>query len=437
MNPIRPSDTTTHPALTPHPRTAHPLNACDKEPIHQIAAVQTFGALIKLNRDWSIAHRSVNCCAVLGLEDLPAVGTKLADLFTTNAMNALQASLAKLGSGSEVGRIFGIGLIGEGTLFDCAVHCLGERIVIEFESHNPDEFVNHLSLISPMIAQLEAINEVDKLCTTAARIVRTTLGYDRVMVYKFHEDESGEVIAEDARGDLEPYLGLRYPRTDIPQQARALLVRNRVRVIAGIEAPAAAIEPALAFGNRPLDMSLSVLRTHSDVHLRYLRNMVVRATLTISILRQGKLWGLISCHHTQPKVPSFSLRTVAETLGQMLYLILDRMLIDQPERLRSRGRELFNQLMVNFADGASLHRNLAMLEVVLQMTYEIARERQRAQEQQELLIAELNHRVRNILNLIRSLVSQSRHDAISVESLAAVIGGRIAALASAHDNITR
>ncbi|MEL6487606.1 MAG: HWE histidine kinase domain-containing protein, partial [Pseudomonadota bacterium] len=569
--------------LTPPP---HQFTQCDREPIHQIAAIQPFGALIKLNSDWSIGHRSVNCADMLGLEALPALGSNLEDLFTDPAMQALRASLVRLANGQEVDRIFGIALVETAGLFDCAVHCVGERIIIEFEPHDTNEFVNHVAMIGPLIAQLEAVTKVDDMCARAASLVRTILGYDRVMVYKFHPDESGEVIAEDAREDLEPYLGLRYPRADIPRQARAMMVDTKLRMIADVDASLAAIEPPTCFGNRPLNMARSALRAPSEVHLEYLRNMGVRATLTISILRQGKLWGLISCHHTEPKRPSFSLRTVAETLGQMLSLILDRTLIEQSERLRGAGLDLRNQLMVHLADGIGLNRSLAiltrtlddliahdgltvyldgaftrhgaapdqdelaaiapslkaaqidkafavtniadhipaasafadkaagalfvpisrgpldylilwrkpltkrvrwagdpskakitdpedrlqprksfaaweetvkgqceawseddlyiadglrvtLLEVILQMTEEIGRERQRAQEQQELLIAELNHRVRNILNLIRSLVSQTGHEAIDVESFALVIGGRITALASAHNNITR
>ncbi|MEM9310294.1 MAG: HWE histidine kinase domain-containing protein [Pseudomonadota bacterium] len=566
--------------------TPDELTQCDREPIHQIAAVQPFGGLIKVNSDWSIGHRSANCAKLLGLKEAPVIGANLASVFRPEAMQSLRSSLVRLASGAELDRLFGVELVEGGGLFDCAIHAVGQRVILEFEPHDEREFVNHIALISPIVAQLESVTDIGTLCTKAASLVRQTLGYDRVMVYKFHDDESGEVVAEDARSDLEPYLGLRYPRGDIPQQARELLIRNRVRVIADVEAPSAAIEPGVAFGNRPLDMSMSVLRAHSMMHLRYLRNMGARATLTVSILRQGKLWGLISCHHMEPRLPSFSLRTVAETLGQMLSLILDRILINRSERLRSRGGDVHNQLMVNLAQGAPLGDNVAMvgemldgliahdgltvhlggqftrcgsapseeeykaiaatfgalpidrgfgtanlahqlpqaaafkeraagalmipisrspedflvlwrkplsrtvrwagdpakakavdpedrlqprasfaaweealegqseawseddlhiadglrvtlLEVIMRMSEEVARERNRAREQQELLIAELNHRVRNILNLIRSLVAQSRHDAIDVESFATIIGGRITALACAHDNITQ
>ncbi|MEM1196161.1 MAG: HWE histidine kinase domain-containing protein [Pseudomonadota bacterium] len=566
--------------------TPDEITQCDREPIHQIAAIQPFGGLIQINSDWTIGHRSENCAQILRLESLPDVGASLESVFTPDAIQNLRAAMRRLASGTEVDRLFGVQLTENAKLFDCAVHCVGERTIIEFEPHDDRDLVNHIALITPIVERLEAVSDTDTLCSQAASLVRETLGYDRVMVYKFHEDEIGEVIAEDAREDLEPYLGLRYPSGDIPKQARALLVRNRVRVIADIEAPRSAIYPPVAFGNRPLDLSMSGLRAHSKMHLKYLRNMGVRATLTISLLRQGKLWGLISCHHMEPRLPSFSLRTVAETLGQMLSLILDRILIDRSERLRSRGRELHNQLMVNLAQGAQLgetvttigetldglisHDGLTMhlggefsrsgtaptqdeyktiaaelsraplnsafgtanlarslpeaavfatraagaliipisrspedhlilwrkplsqtvrwagdpdkakatnpddrlqpresfaaweqtvegqseawseddlhfaeglritlLEVFMRMSEEVARERNRAREQQELLIAELNHRVRNILNLIRSLVSQSRHDAIDVESFATIIGGRINALASAHNNITQ
>jgi len=566
--------------------TQKDLTACDREPIHQISSVQPFGALIKLNSDWSIGHRSANCADILGLDEQPELGSNLADLFRPDAIEAITAALVRRAANTDVERAFGLRLIDGPGLFDCAIHTVGGRVVVEFEPHDAREFVNHISLIAPAIAQLDGVTQVDELCAKAASVVRQMLGYDRVMVYTFHTDDSGEVVAEDARDDLEPYLGLRYPAADIPQQARALFAQNRVRVIADIDAPPSPIDPPTAFGNRPLDMSMSVLRAHSDKHLHYLKNMGVRATLSLAIMRQGKLWGLISCHHLTPKLPSFSLRTVAESFSQMFSLMLDRMLIDRTERLRSRALDLHNQLMLNMADGQTLADNVSkvadtlgdliahdglsvnvggqfmvhgatpteeefakiapdlgaaplakahgttrladhfpaaaafahtatgallipisrkpndhlilwrrplsqmvtwagdpskakaigpgdqihprknfaaweetveghsedwsaddlhiaeglrvtLLEVILRMSEEVGRERARAQEQQELLITELNHRVRNILNLIRSLVSQSKHDAIDVEGFATIIGGRIAALASAHDNITK
>ncbi|MEM7702670.1 MAG: HWE histidine kinase domain-containing protein [Pseudomonadota bacterium] len=565
--------------------TQRELNECDREPIHQIGSVQGFGGFIKLNSDWTIAHRSVNCADLLGLPRLPKPGTDLAETLRCDVIEALRGAAARCAGSQDVERLFGQRLTDGASLFDCAIHAVGERIIIEFEPHNAGDFGNHIALIAQAIAKIENATEIETLCATTANVVRSMLGYDRVMIYRFHDDESGEVIAENARDDLEPYLGLRYPHTDIPKQARELFQKNRVRVIADVDGQTAAIEPSHAFGNRSIDMTMSVLRTSSEIHLRYLRNMGVAASMTLAVMRQGRLWGLIACHHMTPRLPSFSLRTVAESFSQMFSLVLDRMLVDRSERLRSRARDLHSRLMASVTSGHTLGSYLAniadtlnglidhdglsvsiggeftaqgfaptqeefeaiapdlgtsalseaygttclgdhfpsarafadratgallipisrepndhlilwrksiaqkvkwagdpsktktiaagerlqpresfaewvemvegrsedwtpddlhiaeglrvtLLEVILRMSEEVARERSHAQEQQELLIAELNHRVRNILNLIRSLVSRSQHDAADVESFASIIGGRIAALASAHNNIT-
>lgn len=565
------------------------LTECDREPIHHIAAVQPFGALFVVDSAGRITQASRNAAEVLerpaAPNPAPAAGTPLADWFTPAAITALKDSFARAPREDGVERAFGLDLTGDGRLFDCAVHPSAGQMVIEFEPHALRDFADHLGLIGPVISQLERLREPQELCDAAARLVRQMLGYDRVMVYRFHPDESGEVIAEDKREDLAAFLGLRYPAADIPQQARELFRRNRFRVIADMAAEAVPIEPAFMPDGEPLDLSMSVLRAHSQMHLAYMRNMGVAASLTIAIVRHDRLWGMISCHHQSPLLPPFSLRTVAELFSQTFSLMLDRMLVRRAEQQRERARDLHDQLMLELAGGTSLGANLGLLEksigdlighdgislltrgdyhalgaapdreefmalapalgeggnsgifataalaeqipaasafadrvtgamilplsrsprdylvlwrrpveqaviwagdpnkakatpgtmleprasfaawreivrgrsaewseeendfaerlrrtlieVILRMSEEVMRERQRASEQQDLLIAELNHRVRNILGLIRGLVAQSQHDAMSVAGFAAIIGGRISALASAHDNITR
>ncbi len=561
------------------------LTECDREAIHHIALVQPFGGLIALNADWFVAHRSINCGDLLGLEANPEIGQEISAYLQPYALQVLREALERLPGPDQVERLFGLRLTHGGDLFDVAIHSTDSNIIIEFERHEEADYANHLSMLGPALSRLEKFSDLASLSENAAVIARELLGYDRVMVYRFHPDDSGEVIAEERRDDLEPYLGLRYPRADIPQQARDLFRRNKVRVISDMFAQPVPIEPQLGLDSEPLDLSMSGLRAHSEMHIEYMRNMGVHASLAIAIVVQGKLWGMISCHHYSAKTPPYSLRTVAETFSQMFSLMLDRMLIKQAEHTRKRGRALHDQLMMRLAGGTSLSNNLplldtllvdliphdgssawidgvysfrgaaptkeqflnllpalnsapissivathalveqipqaqqfseevagamvlpisryprdfvvlwrkplakivtwagdpskakstegerlsprgsfdawheaveglstewsedeqqiaeslriTLLEVVLRMTDEVARERSRAQEQQELLIAELNHRVRNILNLIRSLVNQSQHDATSIIDFSKIIGGRINALASAHDNITR
>ncbi|MCX9148401.1 HWE histidine kinase domain-containing protein [Erythrobacter sp. WG] len=566
-----------------HQRT-DTLTECDREAIHHIAAVQSFGGLIAADEEGRIVHASANVGDLLGLAAQPEPGTLLADIIAPDALSVLTAALAEAAGPDLIERRFGVDLTGQNQVFDCALHISGGLSIIEFERHALGEFADHVSLIVPVIAKLEQATTVGALCDTAARLVRQMTGYDRVMIYRFHPDESGEVIAEDAHADLEPFKGLRYPAADIPQQARELFRRNRFRIIADMNADAVPILPALGPGDTPLDLSMSMLRSHSAMHLAYMRNMGVGASLAIAIVRHERLWGMISCHHREARLPPYSLRTVAELLSQTFSLMLDRILVTQAEAVRERARQLNDRLLLRMAGGVSLAESLPMIEellrgtiphdgislfadgeyqasgeapddaefraiapllastlggathatarladqipeagafahraagalvlplsrgtrdslvlwrrplervvtwagdpakataapgellqprasfaawtetvrgqstewspdeceiaarlrrtlieVILRMSEDLTRERARAAEQQDLLIAELNHRVRNILGLIRALVSQSQAEALSVSGFAAIIGGRIAALAMAHDNIT-
>ncbi len=560
------------------------LTECDREAIHHIAAVQDFGGLIAADQHGRVAHISANVAEFLGLENLPATGTPLADIIAPGALETLTSALANLAGIDTLERRFGVDLTGKGQLFDCAVHISCGLSVIEFEPHARNDFADHVSMIVPVVAQLERAGTVTALCDTAARLVRQMTGYDRVMIYRFHPDDSGEVIAEDRDEALEPFKGLRYPAADIPQQARELFRRNRFRIIADMDSDAVPIIPATGPEDTPLDLSMSMLRSHSKMHLAYMRNMGVGASLAIAIVRHDRLWGMISCHHREARLPPYSLRTVAELLSQTFSLMLDRILVAQAEALRERARQLNDRLLLRLAGGVTLADSLPMIEellhgtiqhdgislfadgeyrasgdapaeaefraiapllastlggathsttrladqikdaacftqraagalvlplsrgtrdalvlwrrplervitwagdpakaaaapgellqprasfaawqetvrghsaewsadeceiaarlrrtlieVILRMSEDLTRERARAAEQQDLLIAELNHRVRNILGLIRALVSQSQAEALSVPGFAAIIGGRIAALAAAHDNIT-
>ena len=560
------------------------LTECDREAIHHIAAIQSFGGLIAADAAGRTVHISANLADLLSLPALPATGTPLADILAAPALNAIRSAFAGLAGTDTLERRFGLDLTGRGALFDCAVHMSCGLSIIEFEPHARNEFADHVSMIVPVIAQLESASTLTALCDTAARLVRQMTGYDRVMIYRFHPDESGEVIAEDRHEALEPFLGLRYPAADIPQQARELFRRNRFRIIADMDAAAVPVVPTLSEEEEPLDMSMSMLRAHSKMHLAYMRNMGVGASLAIAIVRHDRLWGMISCHHRTPRLPAYSLRTVAELLSQTFSLMLDRILVAQAEVLRERARQLNDRLLLRLAGGVTLADSLPMIEelltgtiphdgislfadgeyrasgeapgeaefraiapllastlggathastrladqipdaaafadratgalvlplsrgtrdslvlwrrplervvtwagdpakaaaapgellqprasfaawqetvrgrsadwapeeceiaarlrrtlieVILRMSEDLTRERARAAQQQDLLIAELNHRVRNILGLIRALVSQSQAEALSVPGFAAIIGGRIAALAAAHDNIT-
>lgn len=143
------------------------------------------------------------------------------------------------------------------------------------------------------------------------------------MVYRFAEDGSGEVVAETCKPGIGSFKGLHYPASDIPVQARELYKRNLLRVIADVDAVPVAIEPAHDEKGQLLDLSYSILRSVSPIHIEYLKNMGVRASMSISILVDGELWGLFACHHYSAKSPTFEIRSVCELFSQMYSLRLE------------------------------------------------------------------------------------------------------------------
>jgi light-regulated signal transduction histidine kinase (bacteriophytochrome)/CheY-like chemotaxis protein len=407
-----------------------------------------------------------------------------------------------------------------------------------------------------------------------------------VKVYRFDEQGSGEVVAEALKPGVDSFLGLHYPASDIPPQARRLYMRNIFRVIADINAPPSPIVPALDARGQVLDLSLSVSRAVSPIHIEYLRNMGVAASLSISIIADGKLWGLFACHHYSPRLPGFAYRTAAELFGQMFSLMLESRERRESADYETHARAATDRLMATVAQDSSLLANaqwlgdmmfdtipadgvgvfldgtvaltgltpdrdqfaaiiallnekaatgvfatdsiqsllpdaaqyadraagmiaipmsrsprdyvvlfrseqlravrwagnpekpvelgplgarltprksfelwselvkgrslpftpaerrvaetlrIGMLEVLVRLADKAGAERARAHERQTLLIAELNHRVRNILALIRGLISQSRGGATTVDAFITTLDDRIKALARAHDQIT-
>jgi light-regulated signal transduction histidine kinase (bacteriophytochrome) len=200
------------------------------------------------------------------------------------------------------------------------------------------------------------------LAQEAARQLKILNGFDRVMVYRFHPDGSGEVIAEVAASGLEPFLGLHYPASDIPKQARILYQRNWPRIISDIDAKPALLTSTAAHSAALLDLSMSVLRSVSPIHVEYLRNMGVAASMSVSILRDGKLWGLFACHHYSPRHVSFERRTAAELFGQMFSWILEGREREGDVAYESQAHQIQEKLIERA--GSQGHDKRAILEYI-------------------------------------------------------------------------
>lgn len=560
------------------------LTNCDREPIHLLGAIQSVGFLVALSTDWVVARVSENISDFIGYEPGDMIGRPLAEFVPPVALHDLRNRVSLLRGPDAVERLWACHLANDRP-FDLTIHLSDTNIVIEAEIGEgvPRDAAG---TVRSMIARLDQAVDLTAFYREGARQVRALLGYDRVMVYKFDDDGSGEVVGEACKTGIGSFKGLHYPANDIPKQARTLYRRNLLRIIADINDIPVRITPERDEFGRPLDLSLSALRSVSPIHIEYLRNMGVGASLSMSIIVDGELWGLFACHHYGPRIPSIQMRLVSELFAQMFAMRLesrerramveyersarevsdqilsavasDETLLRDPdwlsdiltraipadgvgawingsyalsgltpptETFRKIVRALngtaagrifsTDQLSTLIADGTDPASGVAgllaipisrssrdyvilfrtemvrsvrwagdphkpveygpngprltpresfaewrelvrgrskpftaserrvaetlratLIEVVLRLADEAAEERQQASARQELLIAELNHRVRNILGVIRGLIRQTDPGSEAVNEFVKVVDGRIHALARAHNQIT-
>ena len=233
-------------------------------------------------------------------------------------------------------------------------------LLVELEiayGERPFSFPNTYQAVRSSVEELNRAASLTELYDTAARAVRDLTGFDRVMVYRYDANYNGEVVAESKREDLNSFLGLHYPSTDIPAQARALYEKNWVRLISDVDYTPVPLVPSIdPASGTPLDLTYSTLRSVSPIHVEYLQNMGVHASMSISLLRRGRLWGLIACHHyAGPHLPPFGTRAAAEFLGSTLSLRL-----------------------VDRFEGDQLHQRLAAQAVLAKLTAAIAGPRRTA-----------------------------------------------------------
>ena len=313
------SDPVSHPAFG----TAD-LTNCERELIHLAGSIQPHGVLLVLDEaSLTIRQVSANVPSLLGgsvetLLDarLDQVSAPLADavrpLLTPDGLDRPVPLRCRLvGPNGDVHEV-------EGMLHRVPL----QGIILELESvadllreHDIGTLPRRLQSI---IAEIASASSIEVLCQTMASEIKALIGYDRVMVYRFDPDGHGEVVAEVREPSLEPYLGLHYPSSDIPHRARELYLRNRVRVLADTRYSPVPVVPRLSPAtDMDLDMSMSVLRSLSPIHIEYLCNMGVTGTLVASLMKDGRLWGLVSCHHYSARRLPYQLRAACELLSDV------------------------------------------------------------------------------------------------------------------------
>ncbi len=342
------------------------LSNCDREPIHVPGSVQCHGCLIACDPQGGVVQRhSSNASEMLGL---PAelIGRDLAELLGPAAGARIREALARGSDPSSPALLFNVELASGGR-FDVSAHVFKGVGLIEFEVASAEDGPA-LDIARSMFARVRGEKEIDKLLDHSSRLIRSLLGYDRVMIYQFAEDGAGQVVSEDKREDLESFLHQWFPASDIPQQARTLYVRNIVRVIGDANGDRCPLVPEEHPFGDPLDLSFAHLRSVSPIHLEYLRNMGVAASMSISVIVDGQLWGLVACHHYAPRVLPMAERVAAEMFGAFFALHLQalkqkrtldvatmaRRALDRVLRLASQEEDIGELLRTNLADFGKL-----------------------------------------------------------------------------------
>ncbi len=328
---------------------AFDLSECLNEPIHRLGGIQSYGVLLAADADGVIVIGSSNCDRVLGVEVDQVLGARWETVLGADAVADILASLdAPTGQRA----LLAVTLPESGARFDVTVYRSECYVICELEPAVPQRpfvFSSFYPTVRTKLTQLQQYGRgVVEVCEAAVTEIRELTGYDRVVAYRFEgRDGPGEVIAESVASELEPWLGLWFPATDIPPQARRLYERNWIRGIADVEDDTAALV-SLSSAGRPveLDLSDSPLRTVSGFHLEYLRNIQVGSSMSVSLLRDGRLWGLIACHGIEPLRLSPELRAACELFGVVLSLQLAGLQDAETSRARQEARGALSDLVL-------------------------------------------------------------------------------------------
>ena len=550
---------------------------------HTSGWVQSFGAVIALTPDSIIGYYSANLHDFIDSPNPIKPGTHLSAILSSEGWAIVEQALSKLRKTKLPQRYYGIQLCDKGLQLDVTIRLSGDNTVIDLEHHMPQQRIVVSESLQPAIDSIRQAATINLKCQQAAKALAEITGYDRVLVYRHTHDGTGSVITETAVDGMHSILGLHYSATAVTKQARNHYCRNLIHFIVDIDDESVPITP-LANGTCPnIDLGVSELMAATPAHLAYLRSMGISAKLSVAIIVEGQLWGLLGCQHRSPMLVNPEVRSAAKMIGQFLGLSINELERAQDRVEQEQSKWVHDKIMVELAKGEQIENSLdaianiartaldfdsvicwagnkysvigesltlneflplleiiqklktdkiyatkqlstllpsavdhaervagilvlplsrqshdyllfcrkavprsiiwasdpdttaddtrstelptfttwkedshdkalpwqpqelraaealrlTMLEVVLRMKDQAAQNQEAARKQQEVLIAELNHRVRNILQLIRNLVVQSNDGIEDVEQFTRIVGGRIQALAQAHDLITR
>ncbi|MGV7209709.1 ATP-binding protein [Oxalobacteraceae bacterium A2-2] len=334
---------------------------CDQEPIRYPGSIQPHGFLLALDQHAQVLQASDNLASHAGLAPEQALGRPLEQVLGEAA-----APLARAMAGhrwrERPSHLATVRL--GGTEYEVLAHAYDGLRVLEFEPAAPDAEGAALlhglyPVVGDFLSKVSDADTVEELCQLAADDIRALTGYGRVLVYCFDREDHGQVLAESLQDGYPSYLGQRFPAGDIPRQARELYLLNRIRLIQDANyTPSALVPGHNPLSGQPNDLSHAILRSVSPVHLQYMRNMGTLSSMSVSLVIKGRLWGMISCHHAQPRHIGCQQRAVCEQLGQILALRIQNREDADELQFRLEVRRVMVAMLAGLTQGSDFIENL-------------------------------------------------------------------------------
>lgn len=343
------------------PRATSPGGDCASEPIHIPGAIQPHGFLLSLDSHGAIAQVSANIADWSAATPDALLGQPLSSALGTDAAARVARALTDLSEGETklLGTVVRPSVDVEVALpadenWALVVHRFAGVTVVELERTRGegDVFASMYPLVRSFLMGIQSLRSVVEIAELASREIAAITGFGRTLVYAFEQpDGHGHVLAETLKPGYDSYLGQRFPGSDIPAQARALYKRNRIRLIADAEYIPQPLVPAHhPDTHRPTDLTLASLRSVSPVHIRYMRNMRTRASMSMSIVVNDQLWGLISCHDDAARVPPFEARIACEHIAQLLSMQIEAREAQDDVANRLLARKTLTTLLARMAN---------------------------------------------------------------------------------------
>lgn len=340
--------------MTPQDKEAFEelLANCADEPIRFPGAIQPHGLLLTLSEpDLSIIQISANVETLLARPAQELIGQPLQSLIGDAHAAQVREALQQPALSDAPPLHFRL----NGTAFEGLLHRHQDVLILELEIHvenfQPRNVAGTETHLGRMLARLQKAKSLQALYDISVKEIQAMTGYDRVLIYRFEEEGHGQVIAEASDPSMEVFNGLFFPASDIPEQARELYRTNWLRIIPNADYQPVPLVPKLRPDTQtPLDLSFATLRSVSPIHCQYMKNMGVLSSMSISLLKGDRLWGLISCGNRQPLHVPHELRTACQTIGQVLSLQISAMEALEVSRQREEKVEalaLLNQAMID------------------------------------------------------------------------------------------